>query len=200
MEQLSKKDDVYWIGQLIAGNNKALSYFYGLYYSSLCYFAIRLIQDEAQAKDIVSESFVKVWEKHSDFVTAENIKAFLYIRCRNECLNYLRSLKRRIASQQYYFEQFNLNEDIILHEIIQAEFLEILDEEISLLPQKCGEVFKLLYYEGKKTDEVAQHLGISVKTVRSHKANAIEILKTAFLKKGISEAFYLTFLFLIHRT
>lgn len=199
MEPSGRKDEIYWIEQLKNGNNDALRYFYDLHYSSLCYFAIRLTQDEAEAKDIVAESFVKIWEKHHDFATAQNIKAFLYIRCRNESLNYLRSLNRRTVAQQLYFDQLSLNEESILHEIIQAEFLQILDEEISLLPQKCGEVFKLLYYEGKKTDEVAQQLDISVKTVRSHKGNAIQILKTAFLKKGISGPIYLAFLLFIDR-
>lgn len=194
-----ERQEVYWISALEKGSSRALSYFFDRHYTSLCYFCNRLIQDEDQAKDIVSESFVKVWEKHTDFATAENLKAFLYIRCRNECLNYLRSLKRKTDSQQIYFDQLNLNEDKIFQEIIQVEFLQILDEEITLLPSKCKDVFKLLYYEGKKTDEVAQQLGISVKTVRSHKANALEILKTAFLKKGISESFYLFFLFLINQ-
>ncbi len=199
MELRKKKDDAYWITQLKNGNNNALSYFYDLHYTALVYFAIRLTQDEPQAKDIVSESFVKVWEKHQDFTTIENLKAFLYIRCRNECLNYLRSLKRKTAAQQLYFDQLELSEDSVLHEIIQAEFLQILDEEISLLPQKCREVFKLLYYEGKKTAEIAMQLDISVKTVRSHKGNAVELLKTAFLKKGISRPFYLAFLLFINR-
>ncbi|EDM38910.1 RNA polymerase ECF-type sigma factor [Pedobacter sp. BAL39] len=192
--------DVYWIEQLKEGNNSALSYFFDLHYTSLCYFATRLTQDEAEAKDIVAESFVKVWEKRLDFPTATNIKAFLYIRCRNECLNYLRSLQRKTAAQQLYFDQLTLNDDGILHEIIQAEFLNILDEEINLLPHKCRQVFKLLYYEGKRTDEVAQQLDISVKTVRSHKGNAIELLKTAFLKKDISGPLVLALLLYLDRS
>ena len=61
----------------------------------------------------------------------------------------------------------------------------------------CREVFNLIYFEGKKTDEIAFQLNLSVKTVRNHKARAVDQLKTAFLKKNLSGPFYLAFLLFI---
>lgn len=193
------QEETYWVTQFIGGNKRALNYFFEIHYQRLCYFALRLTKDEEEAKDIVSNCIIKLWEKHANFQTAENIKAFLYISCRNGCLEYLRNLKRKTLAQQTYFEQLSENEDTILQEIIEAEFLQILNQEIDLLPGRSGEVFKLIYLEGKSTDEIAQTLDLSVQTVRNHKTRAIEMLKTSFLKKGISGTLMLSFLLFIDR-
>ncbi len=188
MEPAGKKDEQYWVEQLINGNDKALGYFYNLH------FAGRLTQDEPEASDIVAECFIKLWRKHPDFITGENVKAFLYITCKNRCLSFLRDTKRKTAAQQLYFSQLEQNENNVLHQIIEAEFLQILDHEVSLLPEMCRKVFSLLYFEGKKTDEIAAELNLSVQTVRNYKTRAVEKLKTSFLQKGISCTFLIAFL------
>ncbi|MCD0487791.1 RNA polymerase sigma-70 factor [Pedobacter sp. MC2016-14] len=199
MEPKGKENEQYWLNEFIAGNNQALGYFYKLHYKPICYFATRLTQHEPEAKDIVTDTFVKLWEKHAEFETAANIKSFLYLSVRGACLNYLRDLKKRTAAQQLYFEQIDQNGNSVLHEIIEAEFLKILDREINLLPEKCKEVFTMLYFEGKKTDEIAAELEISVQTVRNHKTRAVELLKSSFLKKGVSGPFFAAFLIIIQK-
>ena len=192
-----EKKEQYWTAQFIGGNKLALNYFFEQYYQPLCYFTIRLTKNEEEAKDIVANCIIKLWERHADFKTAANIKAFLYISCRNGCLEYLRNLRRKTAAQQVYFDQLLESEETIFHQIIEAEFLQILNEEINLLPGRSGEVFKLIYLEGKSTEEIALALDLSVQTVRNHKTRAIEMLKTAFLKKGITRMWFIALLFFL---
>lgn len=179
------------------GEEKAFAYFFDLHYKSLCYFAMPITQDEQQAEDIVSDCLFKLWQNRGNFKTAQNIKAFLYISCRNACLNYLRNLKRRNSAQELYFAQLQYSEETILFQIIETEILSILSKEIEELPYKCKEVFKMIYFDNMSTDEIALLLNISVKTVRGHKARAIELLKTQLIKKGVSKVVMLAFLFLI---
>ena len=179
------------------GKEKAFTLIFDKHYKSLCYFANPITQDAQQAEDIVSECFFKLWTNKESFETMQNIKAFLYISCRNACINHLRNLKRRNTSQELYLSQLENSEDSILYQIIETEVLQVLSEEIEALPSKCKEVFKLIYIDNKKTDEIAELLGISVKTVRGHKARAIELLKTQLLKKGVSKSVFIAFLFLI---
>ena len=170
------------------GKEEGLSYYFSLHSRSLKYFAIKLIQDQSEAEDIVAMCFHKLWQSRADFNTGQQIKGFLFISCKNACLNYLRGLKRRTASQALYLKQFEENEETILHGIIETELLELLNAEIELLPEKMREIFKLVYFEGMKTDEIAAQLNLSVKTVRNQKAKAVEILRANFLKKGIGTA------------
>ena len=60
--------------------------------------------------------------------------------------------------------------------LMQEEIYRELYVAVRELPEKCQKVFGL-HLEGKKNDEIAEILGISVLTVKSHKQNAIHILK-----------------------
>jgi len=194
-----KKDEQYWTAEFRRGNEQAAAYFFDLHYKSLCYFSSRLVNDQLQAEDIVSDCFFKIWQRRQDFQTAQNLKAFLYISCRNACMNYLQHLKVKTAVQADYLKQLEKGEETILYDIIRTEILDIVNKEIDLLPEKMAEIFKLLYFEGKKTDEIALQLNISVQTVRNQKVKAIGLLKTALFKRGISAAAYLAFLFFIEK-
>lgn len=174
-----------------------IKYFFDLHHKSLCYFANRLVKDDLQSEDIVAECFFKLWERREDFGTEQNVKAFLYISCRNACLNYLQHLKVKTSVQKVYLEQLEKGEDTILYQIIKTEILEIVSKEVDELPEKMRDIFKLLYFNGKKTDEIAAELNLSVQTVRNQKTKAIALLKTSLLKKGVSASFYLAFLFFI---
>jgi RNA polymerase sigma-70 factor (ECF subfamily) len=189
--------DLLMIESLRKGDEQSFAYFFDLHYKSLCYFAFTITQDQQQGEDIVSECFLKLWNSRLDFYTPQKIKAFLYISCKNACLNYLRNNKRKNSKQQLYLQQLEHSEDSILYQIVETEVLAILSQEIEELPTKCREVFKLLYFQHKKTDEIAELLGISAKTVRGHKARAIELLKAQLLKKGLSVAVMLSVLFFL---
>ncbi|TCC99468.1 RNA polymerase sigma-70 factor [Pedobacter hiemivivus] len=199
MELKAVKDANYWMEALQREDQKALGYFFDLHYKSLCYFACRLVQDDVEAEDIVSACFVKLWESERKVVTAESVKAFLYIACRNACFDYLKHLKVKSTVQEVYFKQLEQGEETILNNIIETEVLEMLVAEIELLPEKCREVFKMIYFGHKKTDEIAKQLDLSPKTVRNHKAKAIGLLKSAILKKGVSHTFFLAFLLFLDR-
>ena len=188
-----------WVELFRDGDDNALSYFFKLHYKPLCYFTDRMIQNGLEAEDIVADCFVKTWERRQDFETASNIKAFLYISTRNASLNYLKHLKVKSAAQLKYFNELEQGEEIILTKIIETEVLVMLNKEIDHLPENYREVFKLLYFDQLKTDEIALKMGVNVQTVRNYKARAIELLKVSMLKKGISEAMVLGFLLFLEK-
>lgn len=192
------KEEAHWIDALKKGDDQSLSYFFKLHAKPLGYFALRLVQDKLEAEDITAECFVKVWERRSDFITGENVKAFLYISCRNACLDYLRRLKVKSTAQEAYYNQLLSSEKTILYQIVKSEVLQALNQEIELLPENYRQVFKLIYFDYKKTDEIALELGISVQTVRNYKSRAVELLKATMLRKGISTAIVLAGLMLVN--
>jgi len=191
-------DDAYWLKEFQRGSEQAFNWFFNLHNKSLFYFASRLIQDIPQAEELVSQCFIKLWERQQNFETAENIKAFLYITCRNSCLKHLRDLKRKTADQHLYLSQLEESEETVLYEIIDTEIISILAREIEDLPDRCREIFSLLYFEQKKTAEVALLLNINVQTVRNQKTRAIELLKTKLIKKGLSGMHLLAFLLFVN--
>lgn len=188
MEIISPRDDQYWMDELVKANEKALTHFFKLHAKSVVFFTNRLINDKQEAEDIVASCFAKLWERRSTFETADHIKSFLYQSCRNACLDYLRHLKVKTTVQDQFYKQLLDSEETILLQIIRSEILDELNREIELLPDNYREVFKRLYFDQQKTDEIAMQLGLSVQTVRNYKTRAVELLKTAMIKRGISAA------------
>jgi len=193
------KQDKQWIEEFQRGNESALAYFFKEHHRSMCYFASKIVKDERQAEDIVADCFIKLWDRRQTFENVDKIKAFLYIACRNNCLNYLRNEKRKTAAQELYLRQMDEDSDEIIYEIIDTEIVDILAREIESLPDKCREVFKLIYLGGKSTEEIAAELNLNVQTVRNHKTRAIELLRAQFLKKGLSATLQLFLLMYVEK-
>ena len=183
MEQDTEK---YWTDEFRNGNEKALSYFFNKHHKALYYFTSKLVQEQNQAEEIVSDAFQKLWLRRRDFQTEQNIKAFLFIASRNASFNHFKHTKRKTAAQEKYLKDFEESEEMVMFEYIQTEIVDVLKQEIEALPDKCREVFKMIYFENLKTDEIARNLGISVQTVRNQKTRAIELIRTSLLKQGIS--------------
>lgn len=159
------------------GDPRALQVIFKLFYPSLCVFAERMLRDRPAAEDIAGETMVKLWNRHGDFENMQNIKAFLYITTRNACLNMLKQMQRETLSKKQLAYLSGDKEGFILNEIIHMEVLAEIRREIENLPAQCRRIFKMSYYEGKKNQEIAELLNISVHTVKNQKARAIQLLK-----------------------
>ncbi|MFT4154254.1 RNA polymerase sigma factor [Parafilimonas sp.] len=179
------EDDDDLVKQFSNGDAAAAKFLFESYYRGLCYYAEKLIADRQTAQDIAVDCFIKLLKKKEDFASLRDIKSFLYTAARNSCIDHLRALKRHEGShrEMLYISQ---NTDAFDSEnLITAEVMEALHRQIEKLPQKCGEVFKLIYFKKYSTQQVAGMLNITPKTVLNQKAKAIKILKAALLKNEL---------------
>ena len=169
-------------------------YLFDKYYTPLRYFAERLINDSAEAEDIISHTFVKFWKHCGNFETEANIRAFLYITVRNNCFNFLKSRQRLEKGKKELVAVLPSAEDLALSErfIIETGFLKVVHEHIQNLPEKCKEIFLLTYFEGMKANEIARLLNISVSTVTTQRSRALK-----YLRKVLPEKDFLLFLLLV---
>jgi len=168
------------------GDSQAFDFLFRMHYRPLCYFAGQLVGDPADAEDIVKDSFVKLWHRHADFDNPHTIKAFLYVATRNACINFLRRLKvKNTFSREFAYLEESRRDELILNQLIRAEFMQEIYTEIEKLPEKRREVFKLAYFEGLKNDEIAERLDISVFTVKVHKGKALHSLRLRFSDRHV---------------
>jgi RNA polymerase sigma-70 factor (family 1) len=193
MRSLQLSNDI--MDALRKGEPQALHSLLKLFYSPLCLFAERLVTDRSAAEDIVGESFIKLWNKRSDFETLQNTKAFLYITTRNACLNLLKQSKRDNLSKKQLAYLTSEREEYVLNEIVRAEVLQEIMQAIENLPEQCGKVLKLGYLEGMKNQEIADLLRISVHTVKNQKARAIQLLKIKLRDRDLMALYFLYTLF-----
>ena len=171
------------IDRLRAGDRQALKEIYLYHYNALFFFAYRLVQNAADANDVTSECFIKLWRGHARFKNADNIKGFLYLTCRNACFDILRSRQSHNASHRE-IRYLSREEDLVIDgERAQVELLNEIGRQVERLPPRCREVFKLIFFNRKKAREVAELLGVSLSTVQRHRASAINKLRSALLQK-----------------
>lgn len=176
----------YTIQQFNNGDQQAFAAVFRIFYRPLCYFATQLVNDAGEAEDIVKDSFVKLWHKHTDFDNEQTIKSFLYITTRNACLNFLRHVKVKdtVHRELVYLEE-GRGQELMLNQLIRLEMMQEIYNEIEKMPEKRREVFKLAYLEGMKNEDIANQMGLSIFTVKEHKAKALSYLRTRFSDKQL---------------
>ncbi len=148
------------------------------YFVRLTVYAYPFVGSEDVAKDIVQEAFIILLGRKDILARPEQvIKSFLYSTVKNQCLNYKR--REAIGAKVHSNMQAAEDEDTDhLTNLIQAEVVGVLHRQLSSLPDKCQHICKLIYFDGKKYDEVAALLNISLNTVKSQRQRALRILKS----------------------
>lgn len=159
---------------------KAFEELYYVLYDQILYFVRKIVPDHFSAEEIVSDTFLKLYKRIEDFDHISPIKDFLYTTAKNAGLNYLRDSKRKL----FDIEPENLSDELIEEMAMESEVLAQIKEQIEALPGKCKEVLKMIFFEGKKTEEIARELNIEKSTVRNQKTKALNILREKFFDKG----------------
>ena len=144
------------------------------YAGALYAFAFRIVGDTLAAEDIVQDLFATMWEKKMRFLSLPSFRTYLYNSIRNASLNYLKHqnveslyLERLASTYREITEEEDTNEE---------EVYRLLFRAIDKLPTRCREIF-LLHMDGKKNEEIATALGISIETVKTQKKRAIQSIK-----------------------
>lgn len=147
---------------------------YDEYYKVLVLYAINFLSSQQAAEDIVQELFATMWEKKMKFLSLPSFRTYLYNSVRNASLNYLKHqnieslyLERMANTYREIGEEDDTNEE---------EVYRLLFRAIDKLPTRCREVF-LLHMDGKKNEEIATTLEISVETVKTQKKRALQFIK-----------------------
>lgn len=161
--------------QISQGNQKSFSALFHLYYKRLLNFAVYYVRTTEVAEEIVSDVFVRLWNKRAEITKIENPEAFLFIAVKNGSLNYLEKFSLYQVCHLPDQERSELiNTDNPLRELEWKELLFKMDEAIATLPNECQRIFRLSREEGFKTKEVASILDVSPRTVETQLYRAIK--------------------------
>jgi RNA polymerase sigma-70 factor (ECF subfamily) len=170
------RTDAELLALLRAGDRHVFATIYDRYCAALYRTALRILNDDDIAKDVVQEAFIMLFEKINER-TILNLQAYLFQTVKYQCFMQLRS--GRISEK--HLQQMNLiiasNE---LEEEMDAKELQSrLDQSIATLPEKCREVFYLSRFESLPNRKIAERLKISPKTVENQITKALKILHTS---------------------
>lgn len=150
---------------------------YDKLYRKLFLFAKSLIGNTEEARDIVTESFIKLWSQKNSFSNMVHLQVYFYTVIKNSCIDYLRKDKLRTKLENQLIQSGTIHENVIERKYQEAELVQILYERINQLPERMQQVFKLTYLEGYSRAEVAQMLNLSENTIRNTNAAAMKALR-----------------------
>ncbi len=159
---------------IAAGDRNAFEALFRAHYRPLCVFAMGYLKDMDKCEDLVQDLFFRLWMDRERTAITTSIKSYLFTAVRNRCLNAVTSTARVVR----------LNEDVdhqadeaLRSEADLAERAARVHAAIEGLPEERRKVFKMSRHENLKYHEIAERLGISIKTVENQMGKALKTLR-----------------------
>lgn len=167
------------------GENFELTYklLFRKYYANLLFYATRIVGVE-EAEDVVQDVFVELWRRQENVKVGEQIQAFLYRAVYTRALNVLKhrevhngyeAAMMDIHQRRVEFYQPDSND--VVKRIEDRELRRQLTAAINELPDKCKMVFQLSYLHDMKNKDIAEMMGVSLRTVEAHMYKALKMLR-----------------------
>lgn len=157
------------VEQLRQGSAEALQILFRKYNYRIYKFCLQMLNDENAAKDAMQETFIKIFENHSQF-RGENFVSWMFTIARRNCLNQIRGRKEFESYDEFVHQDIREKENTSDHGL-----KEEIEKAIALLPISLKEALLLREYEECTYQEVADILGIeiSLAKIRVHRARLL---------------------------
>lgn len=168
------------------------------FYDRLVYFSLQFVKDKYKAQDIVQDSFIKYWQqKDSVHSNKTAIKNFLYSTVRNASLNTVRHEKIVDGYKQAH-GSIEPEESSVVEAIIATEVIAEIHSAIQSLPENYRLISVMGYFDGKKNQEIADELDMSVNTVKKQKQKALQLLRLKLTPELFLILMILKFMFIMY--
>jgi len=150
-------------------NAKEFNQSVDLYSDNVFRFILKNIKDEERARDIVQDSYEKLW-RNAGNVSFEKVKSYLFTTAYHTMIDVLRKDKR-----QTYMADYQIPEDV--HDKQYSDLAEILDIAVRQLPEIQRTVVLLRDYEGYSYQEIGDITTLSEAQVKVYIYRARVFLK-----------------------
>ena len=171
------------------GDEKAFEKIFHSYFERLCYFIKDYVIELETAREIVQETFARLWEIKDTLNENSNIPALLFTIARNNALNYLKHELTKRTYRKFVTDNYNrlhinniVLSDLIIDQLITNEVRDQINNIIYSLPERCRTAFIMSRNMGMSYKEIAEQMDISVNTVENHISEALKRIR-AGLKK-----------------
>ncbi len=146
-------------------------------FKGLYAYAITILKDDVMAEEIVQNVFCRLWEKRTRLSISTSMAAYLYRSVYHESLNYLKHLKVRAAYSRYAHVAHAGKADSAEKKVMLTDLEKRLNQALSELPEQCRTIFQMSRFEELKYQEIADRMGLSVKTIENQMGKALKLLR-----------------------
>jgi RNA polymerase sigma-70 factor (ECF subfamily) len=184
--KLFELDDELIIRKTLENNLRlGVELLYKRYFQPMCTHAIKYVGDREVAEDIVSEIFFQFYSNKTFLEINSSYRLYLFRTVRNKAYNYLRwDLSRKAdlaeASQKSTLEENS--PDQISH---FEELYHDVQAAVNQLPVERRKIYLMRKFEGKKYQEIANELNLSIKTVDVQLTRANQFIRNLLKDKWL---------------
>lgn len=170
------------IAAINRGDQEVYKYLYDTYYYGLFVIARGYVRDEHIAETLVSDLFVKIWERTDELVITSSLTAYLTQSIRNHAINYNQRkwTRGRVSLDAGSPLEFT-SDDNPLGILLERELEQKINSVIDSMPEDTQTIFKLSRTKLLKYKDIATTLGISQDSVKYHMKRALYILREALM-------------------
>jgi RNA polymerase sigma-70 factor (ECF subfamily) len=140
--------------------------------------AFHIVENQADAEDLVQEAYIKLWENRKNLNELSNNEAFAVTILKNTCFDFLK--KRKIEFDKFNTENIDLQ--IFTDEADTKESAVLIKSLISRLPEPQRKIMKLKHLYGFSDREISQTTGLTEGNIRVIVSRTRKLIKEKFLQ------------------
>ncbi|GBU08697.1 DNA-directed RNA polymerase sigma-70 factor [Bacteroidales bacterium] len=170
---------------------KSFNELYACYYNRLFRQALYFLNNNPDcAQEVVSDVFVALWQGRKVLDKIKKPDSYFFIALKHAVSRYIaENYKQNTTLFTDNLPDIKASNDLSDFTIRDKELQEEYQRALESLPPRCAEVFRLVREQRKKYAEVAEILGISIKTVDNQMNKAVKILYQQ-LKENLFSIFF----------
>ncbi|HYE56321.1 MAG TPA: RNA polymerase sigma-70 factor [Chitinophagaceae bacterium] len=146
------------------------------HYNALANYAFSILRDRSNAEDVVQDVFVKLWQNQPEIIGTPQVKFYLLTATRNTCITLLRKESGKVHVHPDEVQLADSSESsgsATPHQDIHT----IINNALSTLPPQCQAIFRLSRLGKLTYQQIADELGLSVKTVENQVGKALRLMR-----------------------
>lgn len=160
------------------GDVRAFSRLYQRYHKLVHANILKLVKSSEASIEILQDVFFSLWQNRDRINKSKSLGGWLFVVSYNMSLNFIR---KEVKESLVFVDEYPLDLSSTDVENLEEETFELqmqlLNEAVSELPKRKREVFRMCRYEGKSKKEVADMLGLSLRTVDNYLKDANRMIK-----------------------
>lgn len=174
--------DIETVNGLIEGKLSAMELIYNSLFNQIYAYSCSYVVDKEQAKEIAQDCFLSLWEMRKRLKPDTNLKALLLRIAHNKSLNYLKKQQTSRNYEDYLkYRELSINyhalKDKSAELVILQELEMLIRKTLEELPEPYRKVFEMSRNEHLTYSEIAERLGVSVKTVEYRMMHVLRIFR-----------------------
>jgi len=174
---MSKLEESDLLLRISEGDRIAFAVVFTRYYNDLVLFAASFTHQREISEEIVQEVFLKLWENASNSEIPVSLRSYLLKSVQNRCLDWLRHMKVRSHYALMVQHAPVLAENDCEKYLLYSELHSALEQAMRSMPADVAEAFRQNRFDGLTYKEIADKLGLSVRTVEVRISKALQWLR-----------------------